>query len=162
VRLHPRPPARLLRRHGRAGAHFNAIAELRPASLADFDTRIAAIGTFAALPEAEALAAANKRIGNILKKADITIPAQADPALFSEPAERALGEAVAAALADTSGPLQQHDYVQVLERLSRMRPQVDAFFDQVMVNADDPAVRANRLALIGCLADRFRAVAAVE
>jgi len=147
---------------GVPAAHFTAVAELRPSSLADFDTRIAAIGTFAALPEAEALAAANKRIGNILKKADIAIPAQADPALFSEPAERALGEAVAAALADTSGPLQQHDYVQVLERLSRMRPQVDAFFDQVMVNADDPAVRANRLALIGCLADRFRAVAAVE
>src|SRR5690606_15870306 len=77
---------------GVPAAHFTAVAELRPSSLADFDTRIAAIGTFAALPEAEALAAANKRIGNILKKADIAIPAQADPALFSEPAERALGE----------------------------------------------------------------------
>src|SRR5690606_9181130 len=146
---------------GVPGAHFNAVAELRPASLADFDTRIAAIGTFAALPEADALAAANKRIGNILKKADIGIPAMEDPALFTEPAERALGEAVEAALAETDGPLQQHDYVRVLERLARVRPQVDAFFDQVMVNAEDPAVRGNRLALLKRLADRFGAVAAI-
>ncbi|KAF1699962.1 glycine--tRNA ligase subunit beta [Pseudoxanthomonas suwonensis] len=146
---------------GVPAAHFNAVAELKPASLADFDTRIAAIGTFAALPEADALAAANKRIGNILKKADIAIPAMEDPALFVEDAERALGEAVEAALGDTDGPLQQHDYVRVLERLARVRPQVDAFFDQVMVNAEDPAVRANRLALLKRLADRFGAVAAI-
>ncbi|RRN78803.1 glycine--tRNA ligase subunit beta [Pseudoxanthomonas sp. SGD-10] len=146
---------------GVPAAHFNAVAELRPASLADFDTRIAAIGTFAALPEADALAAANKRIGNILKKADIAIPEATDPALFAEDAERALGEAVEAALAETDGPLRQHDYVRVLERLARVRPQVDAFFDQVMVNAEDPAVRGNRLALLKRLADRFGAVAAI-
>ena len=146
---------------GVPAAHFNAVAELRPASLADFDTRIAAIGTFAALPEADALAAANKRIGNILKKADIAIPAMEDPALFTEAAERALGEAVEAALAETDDPLQQHDYVRVLERLAQVRPQVDAFFDQVMVNAEDPAVRGNRLALLKRLADRFGAVAAI-
>ncbi|RRN53952.1 glycine--tRNA ligase subunit beta [Pseudoxanthomonas sp. SGNA-20] len=146
---------------GVPAAHFNAVAELRPASLADFDTRIAAIGTFAALPEADALAAANKRIGNILKKADIAIPEATDPALFAEDAERALGEAVEAALAETDGPLRQHDYVRVLERLAQVRPQVDAFFDQVMVNAEDPAVRGNRLALLKRLADRFGAVAAI-
>jgi glycyl-tRNA synthetase beta chain len=146
---------------GVPAAHFNAVAELRPASLYDFDTRIDAIGTFAALPEAEALAAANKRIGNILKKADIAIPAMEDPALFSEPAERALGEAVEAALDDTTAALHQHDYVRVLNRLARVRPQVDAFFDQVMVNAEDPAVRGNRLALLKRLADRFGAVAAI-
>ena len=146
---------------GVPAAHFNAVAELRPASLADFDTRLDAIGTFAALPEADALAAANKRIGNILKKADVAIPAMEDPALFAEAAERALGEAVEAALADTDGPLRQHDYVRVLERLARVRPQVDAFFDQVMVNAEDPAVRGNRLALLKRLADRFGAVAAI-
>src|SRR5690606_22919737 len=84
-----------------------------------------------------------------------------DPALFAEDAERALGEAVEAALGDTDGPLQQHDYVRVLERLARVRPQVDAFFDQVMVNAEDPAVRGNRLALLKRLADRFGAVAAI-
>ena len=146
---------------GVPAAHFNAVADLKPASLYDFDTRIDAIGTFAALPEAEALAAANKRIGNILKKADIAIPAMEDPALFSEPAERALGEAVEAALDDTTAALHQHDYVRVLNRLALVRPQVDAFFDQVMVNAEDPAVRGNRLALLKRLADRFGAVAAI-
>ncbi|KAF1704685.1 glycine--tRNA ligase subunit beta [Pseudoxanthomonas kaohsiungensis] len=146
---------------GVPAAHFNAVAELKPASLYDFDTRIDAIGTFATLPEAEALAAANKRIGNILKKADIAIPAMEDPALFSEPAERALGEAVEAALDDTTPALHQHDYVRVLNRLALVRPQVDAFFDQVMVNADDPAVRGNRLALLKRLADRFGAIAAI-
>ncbi len=146
---------------GVPAAHFNAVAELKPASLYDFDTRIDAIGTFATLPEAEALAAANKRIGNILKKADTAIPAMEDPALFVEPAERALGEAVEAALDDTTAALHQHDYVRVLNRLALVRPQVDAFFDQVMVNAEDPAIRANRLALLKRLADRFGAVAAI-
>ncbi len=146
---------------GVPAAHFNAVAELKPASLYDFDTRIDAIGTFASLPEAEALAAANKRIGNILKKADTAIPAMEDPALFVEPAERALGEAVEAALDDTTAALHQHDYVRVLNRLALVRPQVDAFFDQVMVNAEDPAIRANRLALLKRLADRFGAVAAI-
>ena len=142
--------------------HFNAVAELKPASLYDFDTRIDAIGTFATLPEAEALAAANKRINNILKKADIAIPAMEDRALLAEPAESALAEAVEAALGDTDDALHRHDYVNVLNRLARLRPQVDAFFDNVMVNADDPAIRANRLALLKRLADRFRAVAAIE
>lgn len=142
--------------------HFSAVAELKPASLYDFDTRIDAIGTFATLPEAEALAAANKRINNILKKADIAIPPMEDRALLSEPAESALAEAVEAALGDTDDALHRHDYVNVLNRLARLRPHVDAFFDNVMVNAEDPAVRANRLALLKRLADRFRAVAAIE
>ncbi|KRG68269.1 glycine--tRNA ligase subunit beta [Pseudoxanthomonas dokdonensis] len=143
-------------------AHFTAVAELKPASLYDFDTRLDAIGTFAALPEAEALAAANKRINNILKKADIAIPAMEDRALLSEPAESALAEAVEAALGDTDDALHRHDYVAVLNRLARLRPQVDAFFDSVMVNADDPAIRGNRLALLKRLADRFGKVAAIE
>ncbi len=142
-------------------AYFNAVAELKPASLYDFDGRLDAIGTFAALPEAPALAAANKRIGNILRKADIEIPDQIDPALIQEEAERALAEAVAAAIDQTSASLQRKDYVSVLERLAQLRPQVDAFFDQVMVNAEDPAVRANRLALLKRLADRFDAVASL-
>ena len=147
---------------GVPAAHFNAVAELKPASLYDFDTRLDAIGTFASLPEAEALAAANKRINNILKKADIAIPAMEDRALLKEPTESALAEAVEAALGDTDDALHHHDYVSVLNRLARLRPQVDAFFDDVMVNADDPAIRANRLALLKRLADRFRAVAAIE
>ena len=143
-------------------SYFNAVAELKPKSLYDFDRRIDAIGTFAQLPEAAALAAANKRIGNILKKADIEIPGMEDPALLSEPAELELAEAVEAAYDDTGHALSQGDYVDVLAHLARLRPQVDAFFDAVMVNADDPKVRANRLALLKRLADRLGSVAAIE
>ncbi|WP_024891963.1 glycine--tRNA ligase subunit beta [Luteimonas huabeiensis] len=142
--------------------HFAAVAALRPASLYDFDRRIDAIGSFAALPEAEALAAADKRIRNILRKAGVEIPAAIDPALLSEPAERALAEAVEAVYAETGRALAQGDYVDALAHLARLRPQVDAFFDAVMVNADDPAVRSNRLALLKRLGDRLGSVAAIE
>ena len=141
---------------------FEAVAALRPASLLDFDRRLVAIGEFATLPEAEALAAANKRIRNILKKAEGAIPATVDPALFAEAAERELAGAVDAAVADTDTSLAQRDYVAVLGRLARLRPQVDAFFDKVMVNVEDPAVRGNRLALLQRLADRLGSVAAIE
>ena len=147
---------------GVPAAHFNAVAELKPKSLYDFDRRIDAIGTFAQLPEAAALAAANKRIGNILKKADITTPAMEDPALLREPAELALAEAVEAAYGETGHALAHADYVAVLARLARLRPQVDAFFDAVMVNVDDPAIRTNRLALLKRLAGRLGSVAAIE
>jgi glycyl-tRNA synthetase beta chain len=128
----------------------------------DFDHRLKAIGEFAKLPEAEALAAANKRIRNILRKVDGDIPSSVDPARFTEPAERDLADAVAAAIADTDDALKQRDYVAVLGRLARLRPQVDAFFDSVMVNVDDPAIRNNRLALLQRLSDRLGSVAAIE
>ena len=131
-------------------------------SLLDFDRRLKAIGEFAKLPEAEALAAANKRIRNILKKADIVIPSTVDTALFAEDAERDLHAAVEQAIADTDAALQTRDYVAVLGRLARLRPAVDTFFDKVMVNADDAAVRGNRLALLQRLADRLGSVAAIE
>jgi glycyl-tRNA synthetase beta chain len=141
---------------------FEAVAALRPASLLDFDRRLTAIGEFALLPEAEALAAAHKRIRNILKKAEGAIPATVDPALFAEPAERELAAAVDAAIAETDASLERSDYVAVLGRLARLRSQVDAFFDTVLVNADDAAVRGNRLALLQRLADRLGSVAAIE
>ena len=131
-------------------------------SLLDFDRRLKAIGEFAKLPEAEALAAANKRIRNILKKADIAIPTTVDTTLFAEDAERDLHAAVEQAIADTDDALKTRDYVAVLGRLARLRPQVDTFFDKVMVNADDAAVRGNRLALLQRLADRLGSVAAIE
>ncbi|HVI59444.1 MAG TPA: glycine--tRNA ligase subunit beta [Luteimonas sp.] len=142
--------------------HFAAVAEKRPASLYDFDRRIDAIGTFAALPEAEALAAANKRIGNILKKSTDDIPAAIDPALLKEPAEAALAEAVEAVYAETGHALAHGDYVDALAHLARLRPQVDAFFDAVLVNADDAPLRRNRLALLKRLSDRLGSVAAIE
>ena len=147
---------------GVPAAHFNAVAELKPASLHDFARRLAAIGTFAQLPEAAALAAANKRIGNILKKADITIPAMEVAALLREPAELALAEAVETAYAETGPALAQGDYVSVLTRLAQLRAPVDAFFDGVMVNADDLAIRANRLALLQRVSARLGSVAAIE
>lgn len=141
---------------------FDAVAALRPASLTDFDARLNALGAFAKLPEAAALAAANKRARNILRKAEGDVPAAVEPALFAEDAERALADALHAALADTDATLAARDYVAVLTRLAALRPSVDAFFDQVMVNAEDPEVRGNRLALLKKLADRLGAVAAIE
>ncbi len=146
--------------------HFEAVAArmrlVQGASLYDFDRRIDAIGTFAQLPEAEALAAANKRIGNILRKSDAGIPGTVDHDLLQEPAERALAESVEAVYAETGRALAHGDYVDALAHLARLRPQVDAFFDAVMVNVDDTAVRNNRLALLHKLSDRLGSVAAIE
>jgi glycyl-tRNA synthetase beta chain len=142
--------------------HFEAVAALKPASLLDFDRRLKAIGEFATLPEAEALAAANKRIRNILRKAEGEVPSNVDASRFAEAAERELGEAVDAAIVDTDSALKAGDYVATLGRLARLRPQVDAFFDSVMVNVDDVAVRNNRLALLKRLSDRLGSVAAIE
>ncbi|GAB3101493.1 glycine--tRNA ligase subunit beta [Lysobacter terrae] len=141
---------------------FESVAALRPASLLDFDRRLKAIAAFARLPEAEALAAANKRIRNILKKAEGELPTAIDPSRFTEAAERELAEAVDTAVAETEAQLRSRDYVAVLGRLARLRPQVDAFFDKVMVNVDDMAVRNNRLALLKRLSDRLGSVAAIE
>ncbi|CAE1140099.1 glycine--tRNA ligase subunit beta [Xanthomonas euroxanthea] len=166
---------------GVASTHFNAVAALfsvapegaptglveahlgaTHGSLYDLDRRIEAIGIFATLPEAEALAAANKRIRNILRKVEGEIPGDIDTTLLREPAEEALAEAVEAAIGDTGDALHRHDYVAVLARLARLRPQVDAFFDGVMVNAEDAQLRANRLALLKKLGDRLGSVAAIE
>jgi glycyl-tRNA synthetase beta chain len=139
-----------------------ASAATRRSSLADFDRRLKAITTFAKLPEAQALAAAHKRSRNILRKAGIDIPRAVDPKLFAHEAERALHVAVDQAIADTDPLLAAGDYVTALTVLAKLRPQVDAFFDEVMVNADDPAVRGNRLALLQRLSDRLGSVAAIE
>ncbi len=146
--------------------HFEAVAArvrvIDKASLYDFDRRIDAMGTFAQLPEAEALAAANKRISNILRKSEDVVADRVDHDLLQEPAERALAESVEAVYAETGHALAHGDYVDALAHLARLRPQVDAFFDSVMVNVDDPAVRNNRLALLRKLSDRLGSVAAIE
>jgi len=159
---------------GFTAAQFDAVANRETAvaagaaptqsggSLLDFDRRLRAIGEFAKLPEAEALAAANKRIRNILKKAESAIPDSVDETLLSEDSERALNAAVNAAISDSDPLLASRDYVGVLMRLATLRAPVDAFFEGVMVMAEDAAVRGNRLALLKRLADRFATVAAVE
>jgi glycyl-tRNA synthetase beta chain len=147
---------------GTASVGAAGVASAKTGSLYDFDRRIDAIGTFAALPEAEALAAANKRINNILRKVEGDIPAMVDASLLREPAESALAESVEAVYAETNRALARNDYVDALAHLARLRPQVDAFFDAVMVNVDDAPLRNNRLALLKRLSDRLGCVAAIE
>jgi glycyl-tRNA synthetase beta chain len=153
--------------HGVTAAQFDAVAD-RPGAdgvLVDFDRRLRAVRDFAALPEAQALAAANKRIRNILRKASEageSPAADLDMTLFTEVAEAALAGALADAYTDTEAMLAARDYVGVLRRLAALRAPVDAFFDAVMVMADDPALRRNRLALLARLADRFAQVAAID
>ena len=143
---------------------FESVNNIAHDSLPDFDARLKAIGEFTKLSEATALAAANKRIRNILDKsaATETIPETVDPTLFDHDAERALHAAVEQAIAATDPLLAKKDYVGTLRRLAALRVPVDAFFDGVMVMAEDAAVRGNRLALLKRLADRFAAVAEVS
>ena len=149
---------------GFSSPQFDAVSYMAVDALPDFEARLKAIGEFVKLPEAQALAAANKRIRNILRKAEAdgfkAVPV--DSLKFQDDAERALHAVVEQAIADTDPLLAQRDYVAVLARLARLRPEVDTFFDKVMVNAEDLAVRANRLALLQRLADRLGSVAAIE
>ena len=147
---------------GVPATQFDAVADVQPASLVDFDRRLQAIAAFAKLREAASLAAANKRIRNILRKHDGPVPDAVDPGRLVEPAEQALHHALRAALDDTAPLLEQRDYVGTLKRLADLQQPVDAFFAGTMVMADDAALRDNRLALLRQVADRFAAVASVE
>ncbi|WP_430392139.1 glycine--tRNA ligase subunit beta [Dyella sp. 20L07] len=149
---------------GFTGEQFEAVLAVTPASLVDFDRRLRAVAEFGRRPEALSLAAANKRVANILRKQAEEAGAPAigttvDPAHFEADAERALASALDSARADTIAPLQQGDYAAVLTRLALLQAPVDAFFDGVLVNAENPAVRANRLALLGQLKAQFGAIA---
>lgn len=141
---------------------FDAVAALRPASLTDFDARLKAIAKFARQPEAAALVAANKRARNILKKAEGGIAADVDEKLLQAPAEHALSKELDKVIKATGSLLKKRKYVAALAEMAALRPVVDGFFENVMVNADDPAVRGNRLALLKKLADRLGSVAAIE
>jgi glycyl-tRNA synthetase beta chain len=143
---------------------YEAVLAVVPASLVDFDRRLHAVVEFVRQPEAVSLAAANKRVANILRKQQEEQAAQGnreqvDPAHFEESAERSLAQALDAARADTAVALQRRDYTSVLARLAQLQAQVDRFFDHVLVNAENPVVRANRLALLGQLKAQFTAIA---
>jgi len=145
-------------------AQFEAVLAVQPRSLADFDRRLRAVAEFGRRPEAASLAAANKRVANILRKQAEETGAPAigravDPAHFEADAERELADALASAQRDTAEPLAAGDYTAVLARLSQLQVPVDTFFDNVLVNAEDPAVRVNRLALLGQLKAQFSAIA---
>jgi glycyl-tRNA synthetase beta chain len=138
---------------------FEAVLAQRPTRPLDFDARLKAVSAFRALPEAESLAAANKRIGNILKKSEEALPASVDTALLQEEAERALHQQVEAMAKSVAPLFASRDYEAALKRLAGLREVVDHFFDAVMVMADDAAIRANRLALLNRLRNLFLEVA---
>jgi glycyl-tRNA synthetase beta chain len=150
---------------------FDAVRSSEPVSPRDFGARLNALVAFLALPEAASLTAANKRIANILRKSTSVAPDAARVApvaprvdLLIEPAEKALYEALAVALPDVERALgkldnSKRDYAAALARLARLRPAVDAFFDGVMVNAEDVALRNNRLALLAQLRGLFTRIA---
>ena len=135
----------------------DAVLSLRPA-LHDVAGRLLAVREFLALPEAPALAAANKRVGNILKKSDAAAAA-VDPGLLGEPAEQALVAALADVGARADRAYAEGEYARSLRLLAGLKPSVDAFFDSVMVNVDSPALRANRLALLAALRATMNRVA---
>lgn len=141
---------------------FEAVRVQQLASLSDFDARIKAVAIFVENDAAESLAAANKRIANILRQAEFAGAGEADSALFEEDAERALFEALVTARDAVAGLLGQRRYQQVLARLAELRAPVDHFFDDVMVMADDDAVRNNRLALLASLRAQFLNVADIS
>lgn len=143
---------------------YEAVLAVVPISLVDFDHRLRAVVEFGRRPEAVSLAGANKRVANILRKQQEEHGAQSignhvDPSHFEADAERALAQALEAAQSDNAGALQRRDYTAVLARLAQLQAPVDAFFDNVLVNAENPAVRANRLALLGRLKAQFTAIA---
>ena len=137
---------------------FEAVAALKPSRPLDFDRRIHAVAAFRQLPEAKSLAAANKRVGNILKKAGAA-GGEVDPGLLREAEEKALFEALEQLAAETEALFAAADYTAALSRLAALREPVDAFFDAVMVMADDAAVRDNRLALLARMRALFMRVA---
>ena len=140
---------------------IQSVLARRPTRPADFDARVRAVSHFRTLDSAEALAAANKRVSNILAKADAAI-GEINLAACVEPAEKALAEAVLALRTEVQPLIAQGDYTAVLDKLANLRAPVDSFFDNVMVNAEDPALRQNRLAILNTLQGLFLQVADIS
>ena len=140
---------------------IQAVLARRPTRPADFDARVRAVSHFRTLDSAEALAAANKRVSNILAKADAAI-GEINLTACVEPAEKVLAEAVLALRTKVQPLIAQGDYTAVLDKLANLRAPVDSFFDNVMVNAEDPALRQNRLAILNTLQGLFLQVADIS
>lgn len=144
---------------GTAHDVFEAVAAVKPESVADFEHRVRAVSDFRGLPDAEALAAANKRISNILRKVDEPVPAAVDSELFELTAEKDLFDQIRALSKQTAPLMAESNYGATLQALARLRAPVDRFFDDVMVMAEKASVRHNRLALLQSLALQFGQVA---
>jgi len=153
----------LLRERGHAPGEIDAVLALEPTRLDDIVARLVAVREFAALPEAASLAAANKRISNILKKSEsATASGGVQPALLVEAAEKALHAQLEQVAPRVQSQLAARDYTGALTALAALREPVDTFFNDVMVNAEDPALRANRLALLGALHQQMNCVADIS
>jgi glycyl-tRNA synthetase beta chain len=148
----------LLRDDGFAAREVDAVLAQAPERVADVPARLSAVRAFQQLPEAQSLAAANKRIGNILKKAG-ALPARFDEALLFEPAERALAAAFARVRPAADDLFARGDYTAMLTSLAPLKVPVDRFFDDVMVNVEDERLRGNRLALLAALRATMNRVA---
>ena len=135
-----------------------AVLAKAPQRLGDIEGRLNAVAAFKALPEAAALAAANKRVHNLLKKADAELGA-VNEALLQQSEEKALFAAAQALAPKIEAALAKQDFQTALTELAAIKPQVDTFFDGVMVMADDAAVKQNRLNLLNQLAQQMNAVA---
>ena len=141
---------------------FEAVLARQPAKPLDFDQRMRAVKSFRKLPESNSLAAANKRIRNILRKAGTEITHSYESALLQEAAEQTLAAAVEELDASVSPMFEQRDYTDALCRLAALQAPVDRFFDDVMVMADDEKLRDNRLALLNALSGLFLRVADIS
>ncbi|MBS0427931.1 MAG: glycine--tRNA ligase subunit beta [Proteobacteria bacterium] len=150
-----------LREQGASAQEVDAVLGNRPERLAEVPKRLAAVRAFAQLPEAPALAAANKRIGNILKKSP-EAHAHVNPALLPEPAEKGLYQVMQHLLPIADGQFDQGNYTGSLQTLAQLRIPVDAFFDGVMVNAEEADLRLNRLGLLASLHRAMNRVALLE
>ncbi|MBL8429163.1 MAG: glycine--tRNA ligase subunit beta [Dechloromonas sp.] len=140
-----------LREQGYTAQEVDAVVSQRPQRLGDIPKRLAAVRAFAALPEAAALAAANKRVSNILKKVENPVEPTVNNTLLKEAPEIALHDALVDVVPQADAAFVTGDYTESLQALAALRAPVDAFFDGVMVNADDAALRANRLGLLAKL-----------
>lgn len=141
---------------------FQAVAEVSPDTIADFDLRIRAMAEFRQLPEAASLAAANKRIRNILKKNNEPLAERADDALFQDQAERDLMSKLDELTPKAQPLFDQGEYAEGLRILASLKQPVDDFFDQVMVMADEKELRINRLSLLSQLESQFLSVADIS
>jgi len=148
---------------GYSPAQFDAVCAVQPPRPIDFELRLKAVKEFGTFPEAESLAAANKRIRNILRKSGTDETAlQVDAAHLVEPAEQRLFEESSRASGATAPLIKTRDYTAALRRLAALRNVVDAFFDQVLVMDEDPARRQNRLALLARLEAIFLQIADIS
>jgi glycyl-tRNA synthetase beta chain len=148
-----------LRDQGASAQEVDAVLSLSPTQLSEVPRRLAAVQAFASLPEAPALAAANKRVSNILKKVEGEVRAEVKAELLQEAAEQALHQALAASKPKADQLFEAGDYAASLQTLAALKAPVDTFFDQVMVNAEDPALKANRLGLLATLHQAMNRVA---